>query len=125
MKKSILEIYALAVCFVVIICFSVTLGRGIYDVIQIVNPSFTLSSWEYQRYQSNENFCTNAAINKKANCASPNNIETTKMREAAYAIALKGEQRTGFQGLVTSLIVLLVSILIFIPHWMIARKSRD
>ncbi len=56
MKKSILEIYALSVCFVTLVCFVIVLGIGIYDLIQISNPEFTLNPHEYERHQSNEAF---------------------------------------------------------------------
>ena len=56
MKKSILEIYALAVCFVALACFVIALGIGVYDLIQIANPVFTINAYEYDRHQSNEAF---------------------------------------------------------------------
>ena len=56
MKKSILEIYALAVCFVALVCFVIALGIGVYDLIQIANPVFTINAYEYDRHQSNEAF---------------------------------------------------------------------
>ena len=56
MKKSILGIYALAVCFVALGCFVIALGIGVYDLIQIANPEFTLNPYEYERHQSNEAF---------------------------------------------------------------------
>ena len=56
MKKSILEIYALAVCFVALVCFVIALGIGVYDLIQIANPVFTINAYEYNRHQSNEAF---------------------------------------------------------------------
>lgn len=39
MKKTLLEIYALAVCFVTVVCFAVALGIGVYGVIQIISYS--------------------------------------------------------------------------------------
>ncbi len=125
MKKTILEIYALAVCFIIIICFAVTLGMAIHDVIQIKYPSFTLNAWQYEKFQSNENFCSNKLVTGVKNqCPSQNENELTKMREAAYATSLKNEQRNGLQGLVNALIIILINIIIFIPHWIIARRAR-
>ena len=56
MKKSILEIYALSVCFVTLLCFVIALGIGIHDLIQIGNPEFTMNPYEYERHQSNQAF---------------------------------------------------------------------
>ncbi|MEO8402570.1 MAG: hypothetical protein ABI597_12400 [Gammaproteobacteria bacterium] len=122
MKKSVLEIYSLAVCFVVIICFAITLGKGTYDIIRIINPSFTLVSYQYTQFQTNDDFCN--AFDKTKKCIGKNDDQITKMREAGYSIALQNERRDGVQGLVVALIVLLVNAIIFIPHWLIARKAR-
>ena len=43
MKKSMIEIYALAVCFVCIASGGIVLGVGVYDVIQVAAPEMTLS----------------------------------------------------------------------------------
>ena len=53
MKKSILEIYALAICFVALVCLLYVLGIGVYDLIRITNPEFTINAYEYERHQSN------------------------------------------------------------------------
>lgn len=125
MKKTILEIYALAVCFLVVICFAITLGVGIYDILKISHPSFTLSGWEYNKFQSNDNFCSNSGAASAQNpCSNQSESAITTKREAAYAISLKGEQRNGLQSLVNSLIILFINIVIFVPHWIIARRAR-
>ena len=54
MKRGLVEVYAMAVCFVTLVCFVIALGIGIYDLIQIVNPEFTTSSYTHDRHQSNE-----------------------------------------------------------------------
>ena len=55
-KKSLLEIYALAVCFVTVVCFVIALGIGLYDLVELAYPEFSLSSYEYERHQSDEAF---------------------------------------------------------------------
>ena len=42
MKRSFVEIYGLAVCFVTLLCFVIALGAGIYDLLQVAFPEFTL-----------------------------------------------------------------------------------
>lgn len=125
MKKTILEVYALAVCFCVIICFAITLGISVYDVIRVSHPSFTLNGWEYDKFQSNDNFCSSSRdANTPNQCSSQSESAITAKRETAYAITLKSEQRKGLQSLVNSLIILFINIIIFIPHWIIARRAR-
>jgi hypothetical protein len=59
MKKSMLEIYSLAICFVTIVCAAVTLGIDLYDLIEISHPEFTLPLHPYERHQTNEAFSQN------------------------------------------------------------------
>ena len=125
MKKTLLEIYALAVCFVTLICFAIILGKGIYDVISITNPQFTLSSWEYSKFLSNEGYCSPGVVTCSTNvCSGKNDAQITKMRETAYADALENEKHGGMQGLVFAMIIAFINLMIFIPHWLIARKAR-
>ena len=86
MKKYILEIYALAVCFAIIGCFVIALGIALFDVIQIANTEFTLSSHEYNRHQSNEAFWNNCNQydNDKKDKKRPSDEELTKRRLESY-----------------------------------------
>lgn len=129
MKKTILEIYALLVCFFTVLCFSICLGIGIYSVVQITNPEFTLSASEYGKHQSNDTFwdcgfrgayCSDEDKKKQR----PSEIELTKKREISFASAIKGEQRDGAQSLVQMLIIIIIDIMLFFAHWVIARKAR-
>lgn len=47
MKKSLLEFYALAICFVTVVCLVIALGIATYGVVGMANPEFTLSTWVY------------------------------------------------------------------------------
>ena len=51
-----LEIYGLCVCFVSLLCFVVSLGVGLYDLVQLATPAFTISAYENERHQSNDRF---------------------------------------------------------------------
>jgi hypothetical protein len=125
MKKSILEIYALAICFISVICFIVTAGIAVNGVFEVAYPSFTLSSYEYAQYTSNEAYKANhpATINGKE--VQRREAELTKAREDSYKIALKNEQRSGLQNVVHSLIMFIIVLPIFIMHWIIARRARN
>ena len=87
MKKSLLEIYALAVCFVTVICFSIVLGIGLYDILEMSNPEMTIKSYQYQKHQSNEAFTRNWSKKKEKGSKS----EITEIREKSYSVALKAD----------------------------------
>ncbi len=134
MKKSILEIYALAVCFVTLLCFVIALGIGVYDLIQIANPEFTISAYEYERHQSNEAFDTVRGSPGRALRGIAPGIpieptqrpeeEVTQQREESYQAALRSEGRRGMQSLIQMVIVLVIDVLVFVPHWLLARRTK-
>jgi hypothetical protein len=124
MKKSILEIYSLAVCFVTVICAVVTIGIGAYDLLEISNPEFTLPAYQYERHQSNEAFYR-SDCEKKEEGKSLSEEERTKRRLASYEVALKAERRDAVQSLIKVFIVLVLNAAVFFGHWHLARRARE
>ncbi len=130
MKKSMLEIYALAVCFIALVCFVVVLGIGLYDLIQIASPEFTLNAYEYERHQSNENF--RGPSGRQLRSIAPAipiepterpEEEVSQQREESFQAALRSERRRGLQSLLQIMIVLVIDVLVFVPHWLLARST--
>lgn len=123
MKKSIVGIYALAVCFVIIVCAVIAAGIGAYDLVEIASPEFALSSYEYERHQSNESFF-------QSDCEQKNSVklteeEKTKRRVASYDTAIKVERRDAIQSLIIVLIVLSIDASVFFAHWKLACRSQE
>ena len=145
MKKPLLEIYALAVCFVALMCFVIALGIGVYDLIQLANPGFTINAYEYDRHQSNEAFrrggmvgpghltysggATGGVVIEPRIPIEPTTpaVEeaVTRQREESYQAALRSERRRGMQGFLQVVIILVIDVLVFVPHWFLARRIRD
>jgi hypothetical protein len=121
MKKSLLEIYSLAVCFVTTICFAVALGIGTYDVLEMSNPELTLKSYSYQQHQTNEAFTRNWSKDKEK----PSEEGITRMREKSYKVALEAERRDAVQSFIRVLIVILIDMSIFLIHWKLAKRARE
>ena len=121
MKKSLLEIYALAICFVTIICFAVVLGIGLYDILEMSNPEMTIKSYQYQKHQSNEAFTRNWSKKKEKR----SETEITETREKSYSVALKAEQRDAIQSFIRVLIIMLINFIIFLVHWRLAKHARE
>jgi len=128
MNKTILEVYALSVCFITVTCFVICLGIAGYSLIVIGKPDFTMSSYTYDQYQSNDaywkdcgrSYCSEDEKKK----VRPNEEELTKQRTEGFARTLNSEQRGGTQTLVKTLIVMFVDALAFMIHWVIARRAR-
>ena len=122
MKKSLLEIYALAVCFVTITCFAIFLGVGIYDIIKLSAPAFTMKSYDYEYHQTNEKFTGNWKEEKREKYSEE---KITKLREEAYQVVLEKEQSDAIQSLIRILIIISIDIIIFLIHWSVAKKARN
>jgi len=120
MKRSLVEVYALAVCFVTLVCFVIALGVGIYDLIQIVNPEFTISSYTYDRHQSNEAFLDNWPKDKPR----PQGEELTRLRKESYQAALHSEKRGAIQSITMVFIIILIDVVVYIIHWYVAKRAR-
>jgi hypothetical protein len=127
MKKSILEIYALAVCFATVVCFVIALGVALFDVIQIANPAFTLNSQEYNRHQSNDSFWNNCGQydSDKKDKKRPVDQELTNRRIESYRQVIQSERRDAFQGITKAVIIIIIDIVFFLAHWRIARRTRE
>jgi hypothetical protein len=131
MKKSILEIYALSVCFVALVCFVVALGIAVYDLIQIASPAFTLNAYEYERHQSNQAYGRSPRLEMRGispgiplEPTEPQEEEQTLKREESYQAALRSERRRGTQSLTIVGIVMIIDLCVFAIHWLLSKKSR-
>ncbi len=130
MKKTILEIYALAVCFFTIACFVITLGLLIWNFVEVATPEFTISSRDYECHQTDgaykDCFSGQYQYTKSENPEIfPSGEELTKSRKSAYAQVIKSEQRNATQGIVQKLIIIIIDLLVFFAHWVLARKARE
>ncbi|MGD0280142.1 MAG: hypothetical protein ABSC11_12650 [Smithella sp.] len=129
MKKSILEIYALAICFATIVCLLIFSGLAIQNAIRIIYPEFTIGSNEYNRHQNNDAFWGKGVVHTNAvtkqEITRPPEQELTNQRLESYQQTLKSERRTALQSLTNDTIVIILSIIFFIVHWRIARRARE
>ncbi len=122
MKKTLLEIYALAVCFVTITCFAITLGIAIYDVIQFSAPEFCMSSYDFEKHQSNEIYTRNWDKEKRERYTAE---EITTLRNESYRVEILNEKRSAIQSFIMSCIVILIDVVVFFIHWKVAQKARN
>lgn len=128
MRRSVLEIYALAVCFVTVVCLIVSLGIGIYSIVEVANPAFTLDSHDFLRHQSNDAYWSNPPmipLDDKGNRIRPPEQELTRQRLESYTRALRIEQRGGLQTLTKVFIVILIDLIVFGVHWRLGRRARN
>lgn len=125
--KSKLEIYALTVCFAAVVCLVVSAGIAGYAAFRIATPELTLSSYNYDKFQTNEAFWKSrgdSCSDEKTTEVRPGEEVLTKQRLEAFSLELKGERREGWQSIIGSLIFILVSGVALLIHWKIAQQAR-
>ncbi len=136
MKKTLLETYALVVCFSALFSFIIVLAMTLYSVIQIADPTLTMNSNVYAQYQSNDLFwgeCGNRSLERyRPSCSDadmkkvrPDEVKLTKQREEEFALKTRMERRDGTQSVMKLLIIMLVTMFTFGVHWLIARRARE
>ena len=118
--KSLLEIYALAVCFVAAIVLSVSTIIILSNVAKIVAPEFFMSTHISRHYQSNQSY--RMYLQDRGVTEMDDEIELARMRREEYADMISGEQRRGYQNVIQSLITVFVLAIVFVLHWKLARR---
>jgi len=143
MKKTIVEIYALIICLVAVITLSINLGLSIYSGIGILNPSITLNSYQYKIHQNNdsfweeqrykihepikvspvENFVSKKSAPKQR--VKPSEKLLTEKRLASYQLELDAEQRDNLQNLIAQFIIIVISSLLLLVHWLFILRRKN
>jgi hypothetical protein len=119
MKRPVKQIYALAVCFATLLCFVVALGIGLYNVVQICAPTYTISAYSSQAYESNEKF-VHTYEDKKGLPTE----ELTKLRESLLEDAIFTERQSAVQSLIQVVILIVIDIVVFVVHWHMAKRAE-
>ena len=120
----------MAICFVTVVILTISLGFGIYNIVELYNPELTMNSWEWEKYQTNDAFFHQMPNQYVDNGEMPlreniDEITLTKLRVDGLNIAIKSERRQALQDFIRIIIILFINIVVFIPHWMLAKKSRE
>ncbi|MGR8978907.1 MAG: hypothetical protein ACU84H_02280 [Gammaproteobacteria bacterium] len=135
MRKTIIEIYALAVCFFSVACLVITLGIALYDLVGIAAPAFTLDTRDYERHQSDQAFLESGGTTthivrveggerREEIRSATDSANLPKKREESFQRALKTEQRSAGQSLVRSTIIMIIASIVFMIHWRLAKLSQ-
>ena len=128
MKKSLIEIYALAICFITVACFVVTFGFALWDVVEFTVPEFTINQHQYEPHQTDDSYLEHISRRSqyKGDNAEPlpSGEELTKAKEKSYGLIISSEKRSALQDFFQKLIIILVDTIAFFIHWRIAGKAR-
>ena len=130
MKKTALEVYALAVCFFAAAVFAVVLAAAVWDGVEWVAPEFAMNGRDYECHQTNAAFrdcrAEYRAYPSGAQPAPlPQGAALTQMREQSYRRQINAERRSAQQGLAQKTIVAIVMLALFMAHWHLRRAVAD
>jgi hypothetical protein len=137
LKKNLVGIYALAVCFFTVACFVIVAGITAWNVVELSAPEFTIDNYVHEAHASDENYGRwnhgpmgfrgerIRYLNPESVPAEPMAELQRKNREESWQQALAGERRAALQSLVRNAIILVIALLVFLAHWMIATRSRE
>ena len=116
--RSLIQLYALAVCFATLMCLVVALGLGTYDVVRTISPAFTVQ--DSMLWRSDEHF-----LMYNPDKVGLPQVERAALRENYRQEAIEAERRYAQQRLVFVTIVLAIDIVVYALHWSIAGRSES
>jgi hypothetical protein len=119
-KKNLLEVYALAACFASMIFLVVSVAMCLYEFLQVVAPSVTVSGYAYERSMSDEQFVQSLPQGRPA----PDPSTVSRLRREALESALRSERHDGLRSFLQSLMYTIAAGLIFWLHWRLAQRER-
>lgn len=130
MKQKLLEIYALCTCLLAVLVISTAFIFLTWNAVKLNAPSFTLSSHDFKCHQNDQEYkiCLSHKCyypHEDSSLPLPSDQELTGLREKSYDTLLAVEHRDALQGLVLNSIVLLMGLLIFAAHWLLAKRARN
>lgn len=120
-KKSLLEMYALAVCFAAVLVILFNGAMSLNYIVRIVNPNLTVSSYEYDRSLTDEAYLRNWPTGRPL----PDPASVPKLRAEAFDAALRSEQQNGRRDLIESLTYVIAGLTAFGIHWVLAKRVRS
>jgi len=120
MKKTLVEIYALLVCFGSIFIVIVAAATALYSAVRATHQALTVDGYSYRRSLSDEEFMEAWPRQSPA----PRPADVPGLRSVAYARALDVESRVGLNACISSAMYVICAGLVFGLHWRLARREH-
>jgi hypothetical protein len=120
MGRRLLEVYALAACFVSMIFLLVSVAMCLYQFLQIVAPWVTVSGYARERSISDERFLETWPKDRPA----PEPSTIARLRREGLESALRAERHDGLNSFLQSLMYAIAAGLVFGLHWRLAQRER-
>jgi hypothetical protein len=133
MPRSLIAIYAAAVCFAAAVCMSIAAGVVLFSVVRIAAPQLTSSPYQAQLQMPSP--VASAVRVMPGGYALPPGVtmppppsltpkQMEEMRQKSLRSALVFERSAGTRSLLLWGITLVVSAVLWLLHWRILRGAR-
>ena len=129
MDHAITRIYAMLVCFVSIVCITITTGVALYNLVSLTAPELTISPYRYEHLQTGDfpGGRPGAIMNPRSELIAPraeplSEAELAEFRDRQMQIMLESERRSAVSSLIRLAIILIVTIPLYYVHWRLAQK---
>ncbi len=140
-----IRFYALAVCFVSVICVAITSGFALYNLISLAAPQLTIDPYRIQTLSSNDVFVNSPgaymprlqapvpifqeglvpAQALESPYANMSEAEITALRLEKLESEYDFHQQRARLSLLRQCIIILVSSILFLVHWRLAKSNSD
>lgn len=124
MFKNLVQLYAMAVCFLLALVFIVVIPLAITEVVNLWCPESRSAVWEFNSndsYLLRKKRLSGDGIVKEVNSWKP--TEVTENREVERAVYLADYRHNQINALCNSFIWLTISGLFFGAHWYLYKKE--
>ena len=151
MSRTLTRIYALLVCFVTVVCITITTGMALYQIVKIVAPELTMRPHQHRYLMTDEayrrafyppgvysnpelmeipeNSHTQSAVIMQTPATgqqeAPSDEQIAELRKKEWDALMENERRFSIASLIRLTIVLLVACPLFYVHWRIAQRPEE
>lgn len=117
MGRSLLSIYALAVCFCTLMCLMIVLGLGAFSLVRLAAPEFTLAdhTWAHSDEQYLQWYPAQQHLTP---------VQLVEAREKTRQAAVQYERRGVARMLVYTLIIGAIDSVVYALHWRLAKSAE-
>lgn len=129
MKKTAVEVYALAVCFFAAAVFAVSAAAAVWDVVEWAAPEFAMDGRDYECHQSDDAFqsCYERGdigfYRRETPAPLPDGAALTTTREESFSRQINAGRRNAIKDLAQKGILCVMMMILFAAHWRLRRLA--